>query len=88
MRSKCLCVKNYNHPFQKGEWYEYTDQKFVTREYPKGFNVQFSKGEYIYFRQHQDSLVSKGYGLFNTYFKTIKQIRKEKLNKINGTILL
>ena len=93
MRGKCLCIKNYmSHPgrqnyceFVKDSWYEYTDQQFVTREYPEGFNVKFYKSNYIFFRNHQDPKAEKGYSLFNTYFKTLKDIRKEKLNKINET---
>jgi len=95
MRSKCLCIKDYTSPlnnkfpeFQIGEWYEYTDQKFVSREYPEGFNVQFYKGNYLFLRKNQDPLASKGYGVFKTHFKTIKDIRKEKLKQINGSILL
>lgn len=90
MRSKCLCVKDYNTElfpeFLKGNHYEYTDQHFVTREYPEGYNVQFLQGNYIYFRKYQDPLTKKGYGLFSTYFKTLKNIRKEKLSQINDTI--
>lgn len=87
MIGKCVCIKSYfNNPnsiiFHKDEIYEYTDQKFVTREMPDGYNVKFSKGEYIYFRKHQDVLAISGYGLFSTYFKTLKEIRKEKIEKI------
>ena len=54
MKSKCVCIKNYylrstaNAPhFEKGQIYEFTDQQFVKREYPKGFNVSFSKGSIL-----------------------------------------
>ena len=93
MESKCLCVKNYylrspvnEAHFIKGKYYKYTDQQFVTRDYPEGYNVSFSKGEYIYFRKHQDPLAEKGFGLFNTYFRTIKEQRKEKIEKLNEKI--
>lgn len=72
MKKKCTCIKNYygidkKYPiFYQGDTYEYTDQKFVTREFPEGFNVQFSKGEYIYFRTHQDPLAERGFGMFST----------------------
>ncbi len=42
----------------------------------------------MFFRKYQDTLAEQGFGLFNTHFKTIKDIRKEKLNNINGTVLL
>ena len=89
MISKCLCIKDYcnkfNKPiFKKGEIYEFTDQEFATREYPDGYNVCFFNHEYIYFRKNQDPLAEEGYGLFYTYFKPLKLIRKEKLNKLNG----
>ncbi len=91
MRSKCLCVNDYyinfssNSPtFNKDMWYEYTDQQFATRDYTEGFNVQFSNSEYIFFRILQDKSTIKGYGVFSTHFKTIKQIRKDKIIKING----
>lgn len=86
MISKCICIKDYyvsldsNYPIYKnGEYYEYTDKMFVTRNYPAGYNVKFSKGEYLFFRL-------KGltkYGDFGAHFKTLKDIRKDKLNKIN-----
>lgn len=84
MRNKCICIKNYGNfeTFKKDNYYEYTDKHFVSREYPEGYNVQFSKGEYLYFRKYQDPLAEKGYGMFGTYFKTLKEIRKEKLKKI------
>lgn len=88
MRAKCVCINNWydttrsKYPtFEKGKTYEYTDQQFVTREVPTGFNVEIGgifKGNYIYFKEE------KGYGCFHDYFKTLKDIRKEKLNKLNG----
>lgn len=88
MIDKCLCIKDYCNEFNKsifkeGKIYEYTDQKFIKQYYPKGYNVYFSKGEYIYFTKYQNMLGYQGYRLFSTYFKTLKQIRKEKLNKLN-----
>jgi len=96
MRSKCICVKDYNGQeawappnlqkynsqpeFSKGEYYEYTKNVLG---YTEGYNVQFSNGEYIFFRKGQDPLTGKGYRLFSKYFKTIKKIRKEKLEKLN-----
>ena len=87
MRSKCLCIKTYYNSngttaFLKNKWYKYTHKTFTTREYPEGFNVQFHKGEYLFFRENQDPLAEKGYGVFSTYFKTLKDIRKEKIEKI------
>jgi len=92
MRSRCVCIKTYynsdynsNVPiFRNNETYEYTDQKFITREMPDGYNVMLSKGEYIYFRKHPDVLAETGYGMFNTYFRTLKEVRKEKLIKIKN----
>jgi len=89
MRSKCLCHKTYYTngylTFSKDKWYEYTTEKFVEREMPAGYNVQFSKGNWLCFRKNQDTLLSpKGFGLFNTHFKTFKDIRKEKIKQING----
>lgn len=90
MRNKCLCIKDYKSKnndkfpeFQENEWYEYTNQRFTSREYPEGFNVEFFKGNYLYFRKNQDPLAPKGYGLFETHFKTLKDIRKEKLMKLD-----
>lgn len=92
MKDKCICINDYydkynnNLPhlphYKKGYYYEFTDEKFVTRELPEGYNVQFSKGEYLFFRKYQDILAEKGYGMFSTYFKPIKEIRKEKLKKL------
>lgn len=94
MIDKCLCIKDYcdkfNKPiFKKCEIYEFTDQEFATRKYPDGYNVCFFNHEYIYFRKNQDTLTEYEYeyeyeyDLFSTYFKTLKQIRKEKLTKID-----
>lgn len=75
---KVFCVKSYNNHyypgfcFFKGETYFYTNKLFTLRKRPKGFNVQFSTGEYIFF--DVDS--------FKKHFKTITQLRKEKLNEI------
>jgi len=87
MTSKCICIQSFYNDngtvaFRKHLEYEFTDQHFVSREYPEGYNVCFSKGEYLYFRKYQDPLAPKGYGMFNTYFKTLKDVRKEKLKKI------
>lgn len=92
MTDKCLCINSYYTPtvntivFEKGKIYDFTDQKFVTREYPEGYNVCFFNGEYIYFRKYQDPLAETGYGLFSTHFKPILEIRKEKINKIKERI--
>ena len=91
MRDKCICIKTYHTPkgfpiYSKNIIYEYTDQNYVTREYPKGYNVQFSKGEYLFFRKHQDPLAPNGYGIFNTHFKKLKELRKEKLEKLKNKI--
>lgn len=88
MRSKCICIKDYYNTkesiptFRKGEIYEYTDQQFVTRDYPEGYNVKFYPGNYIYFRKHQDPKAEKGFGLFSTYFITVEELREDKLNQI------
>lgn len=95
MRNKCVCIEDYfinnnvifSIIYKKGEYYEYTDEKFVTRELPEGYNVMFSKGEYIFFRKYQDPLSGKGFGMFSTHFKTFNEIRKEKLKiikELNG----
>jgi len=89
MRNKCICINNYYHSkynkndsiFRKDEIYEYTNTLFVSRIYPEGFNVMFSKGQYIFFRKNEVEN-DHDYDLFSEYFKTLKQIRKEKLNKI------
>jgi hypothetical protein len=79
MKSKCICIKDFystitsDVTFIKDEIYEFTDDKFVTRNLPDGYNVCFDKGQYLYFKKHEE---------FSTYFKTIKEIRKEKLQKI------
>jgi len=89
MINKCICIKSFyndngSSAFRKHIEYHYTDKMFITsREYPEGYNVKFSSGEYIFFRKFQDSLAPIGYGMFSTYFKTLKDIRKEKLNKLN-----
>ena len=88
MTNKCICIKSfYNNnttvAFRKHITYEYTDKIFVSRELPEGYNVKFSKGEYLYFRKNQDPLTDKGYGMFSTHFKTMKIVRKEKLEKLN-----
>jgi len=89
MRAKCVCIEDWfdsndNIPtFKEGKTYEYIDQQFVTREIPEGFNVEIVgclNGYYMFFKKEQ------GYGCFYDYFKTIKEIRNEKLNKINETI--
>lgn len=90
MKNKCVCIEDYFNNdgvifsiiFKKGKYYEYTDSHFVSREYPDGYNVQFSKGEYIFFRKYQDPLSGKGFGMFSTHFKTFNEIRKEKLEKL------
>jgi hypothetical protein len=89
MLNKCKCIKNYYNSkynqkfliFRKNEIYEYTDTKFISRKYPDGVNVKFSNGEYIYFRKNETEN-EYDYDLFKEYFKTLKQFRKEKLNKI------
>ena len=87
MRSKCICIKTFLNDngtvaFSKHVEYQYTNKMFTSREYPEGYNVQFSKGEYIFFGKYQNPLAEKGYGMFSTYFKTLKDVRKEKINKI------
>lgn len=87
MKNKCICIKNYystvnsSITFIKDEIYEFTDDKLVTRKLPDGYNVCFSKGQYLFFKKQKDDS-SKNTNIFNTYFKTIKEIRKEKLKNI------
>jgi hypothetical protein len=86
MKNKCICIKDYyssinSVTFIKDETYEFTDDKFVTRKLPDGYNVCFSKGEYLFFKKEKE-ISSKNTNIFSTYFKTIKEIRKEKLQKI------
>lgn len=88
MVNKCICIKSFYNDnetvaFRKHIEYKYTDKMFTTREYPEGYNVMFSKGEYLFFRKYQDPSTPKGYSMFSTHFKTLKEIRKEKLNKIS-----
>ena len=90
MKSKCICIKNFylrspvNAPhFEKGVYYEYTDRKFTSRKYPEGYNVCVSKGEYLFFRLKKDPFSENYVNVFNTHFKTLKDIRKEKINVIN-----
>jgi hypothetical protein len=42
--------------FIKNEIYDYTEQNFVSIEYPEVYNVKYSKVEYIYFRKISRSI--------------------------------
>lgn len=86
--NKCLCIlkvprsKNKFYDFEVGKYYNYTTNKFTSREYPEGYNVEICKGNYIYFRKHKDNK-SGTFGLFSKHFKTIQNLRKDKIKHLH-----
>lgn len=85
---KCLCISkvpNFGvnfYDFFVGDWYNYTTKTFTSREYPEGYNVEISKGEYIFFRKFKDTSGSN-YGLFSKHFKKTEELRKEKIKHLD-----
>jgi len=87
MKNKCVCISSYflnkKIIFEKDGYYNYTEQQFVSRDYPPGYNVEFSKGEYLYFRiGSEETTFASSVPLFVKFFKTIKELRKDKLIQI------
>lgn len=85
MTDKCICIKDFFIRtyliYKKDVEYEYTNEKFInSHENVEGYCVQFSHKEYLFFSLQKSTL----YETFSDHFKTAKEIRKEKLNKINN----
>ena len=91
MKNSCLCIENYylgtnKYPvFKKGNYYEYADEFFV-KKYREGYgyNVSFSKGEYLFFSTCEEDILN--YDYFRKYFRTLEDIRKEKLETLKEKI--
>lgn len=73
MKMKVLCIEDTQF-FKKNSEYIITDQLFLLRHKKiGGYNVQINKGEYFFFNKDR----------FSRHFKTLSQIRKEKLINLN-----